>query len=268
MGNTATTLSQGAQQAWANMITFVPNFLAFLVILLLGYLLARLLGKGIDKTLHRLGFDRVLERGGIPRALEPSGYQVSDLLGKLVFYTTLLFALQLAFGVFGPNPMSALLTRTIAFLPNIFVALVLLVLAASLATAVKEIVQASLGGLSYGKVLANGAGIAILVVGVFAALNQLEIAPAIVNGLFYTLLAILAGSAIVAVGGGGIVPMRRQWEKALSRMEQEAPRLQQHLQGTTEPAAHWPQELERDLAHTPRDQAVEDDNAVFYTPRS
>ena len=62
-------------------------------------------------------------------------------------------------------------------------------------------------------------------VGIFAALNQLSIAPAIINGLFYALLAVVTGSAIVAIGGGGIVPMRAQWEKALGRLEQEAPRI-------------------------------------------
>lgn len=268
MGNTAYTLSRGADQAWAHVITFVPSFLAFLVILLLGYLVARLLGNVVDKTLHRIGFNHLVERGGVRKALEHSGYDVSNILGKLAFYTTFLFVLQLAFGVFGSNPISDLLTRTIAFLPNVFVAIVLTVIAASIAAAVKEIVQAGLGGLSYGKYLANGAGIAVLVVGVFAALNQLSIAPAIVNGLFYALLAIVAGSAIIAIGGGGIVPMRVQWEKALNRVEEEVPHLQQHLQGASKQAPGWVQELQQDMEHTQRDGTANTDEAGFSAPRS
>jgi hypothetical protein len=61
--------------------------------------------------------------------------------------------------------------------------------------------------------------------GIFAALDQLNIAPAIVNGLFYALLAVAAGSAIVAIGGGGIVPMRQKWEQALQKTESEAKKL-------------------------------------------
>ena len=44
----------------------------------------------------------------------------------------------------------------------------------------------------------------------FAALNQLEIAPAIVNGLFYALLIAIVGSVVVAFGGGGI-PVAREY---------------------------------------------------------
>lgn len=49
--------------------------------------------------------------------------------------------------------------------------------------------------------LGTGAGIAIITVGGFAALSQLQIAQPIVNGLFYAILAVVAGSLIIAVGG-------------------------------------------------------------------
>ena len=103
----------------------------------------------------------------------------------------------------GPNPISDLLTRVIAFLPDLFVAVIVVMVAFAIASAVKDIVQAALAGLSYGRLVANLAAVAIVTTGIFAALNQIHIAPAIVNGLFYTLLAAMAGSAIVAVGGGG-----------------------------------------------------------------
>jgi hypothetical protein len=82
-----------------------------------------------------------------------------------------------------------------------------------------------MSGLSYGRFVATLASAFIVAVGIFAALSELNIAPAIVNGLFYALLAIIAGSAIVAIGGGGIVPMRSQWEKALGRIERDAPQF-------------------------------------------
>jgi hypothetical protein len=67
-----------------------------------------------------------------------------------------------------------------------------------------------------------------LVVGIFAALNQLEIAPAIVNGLYYAILAIIVGSAIVAVGGGGIQTMRKYWEQASSGVERKGSEVKQN----------------------------------------
>lgn len=230
METTTANITNGLQAAWNSVLFFTPRLVAFLLILAVGYFVARAVGALVDKALERMGFDHMVERGGIKAALEKSGYDVSDILGKIAFYTVFLFVLQMAFGAFGPNPISELLTRVIAFLPNIFVAIAIVVIAASIGAAVREVVRAALGGLSYGRALANIASAAIVVVGVFAALNQLGIAPEIVNGLFYAVLAVVVGSAIVAVGGGGIIPMRAQWEKALNKIEQEAPRMAQEAQ--------------------------------------
>lgn len=212
---------------------FLPEFLAFLAILVIGYLVAKAIAKIVDKVLERVGFDRAVERGGIRKALGRTQYDASDLLSKLILYTLMLFVLQMAFGVFGPNPVSDLIYAVIAYLPLVFAAIVVVVVASAVAAAVREIVDVALGGLSYGRLLANVSSIAIIAIGVFMALNLLNIAPAIVNGLFYATLAIIAGSAIIAIGGGGIQPMRAQWEKALNRLEQEAPRIKEQAQSTT-----------------------------------
>ena len=89
------------------------------------------------------------------------------------------------------------------------------------------LVESVLGGLSYGRTLAMVASAAVWVVGIAAALNQVEIAPEIVNGLFYAMLALLVGVGIVTIGGGGIQPMRERWQRALTRIDQEAPRMRQ-----------------------------------------
>jgi hypothetical protein len=211
----------------------VPQLLGFLAILIIGYFVAKAIAKVLDKVLERVGFDRAVERGGVKKALSRSQYDASSILSKLVFYTLFLFVLQMAFGVFGPNPISELITGVIAYLPKVFIAVVIVVVAAAVAAAVREIVDVALGGLSYGKMLGNVASVAVLAIGVFAALSELEIATAIVNGLFYAMLAIVAGSAIIAIGGGGIMPMRQQWEKTLSKVEQEAPRIKQQAQNTS-----------------------------------
>ncbi|MGH8902927.1 MAG: mechanosensitive ion channel family protein [Egibacteraceae bacterium] len=225
---------QGALQAtWTNIATFAPKFLGFLAILLIGYLVAKAITKVLDQLLERVGLDRAVERGGIKRALSRSRYDASSLVSKLLFYALMLFVLQLAFGVFGPNPVSDILFGIIAFLPKILVAILIIVVAAAISAAVREIVDSTLGGLSYGRMLASLAGGVILAIGVFAALNQIEIAPEIINGLFYAILAIIAGSAIVAIGGGGIMPMRHKWEQYLSRIEAEGPRMREEIRSTS-----------------------------------
>jgi len=224
--------TDGLGDAWAEVATFLPKLIGFFLIILIGYFVAKATTKILDRVLERVGFDRAVERGGIGMALAKSKYDASSLLAKIVFYALMLFVLQLAFGVFGANPVSDLIHGTIAYLPNIFVAILIVVIGAAVAAAVKEIVEASLGGLSYGRPLAFGASAAILVIAGFAALDQLEIAPAIVTGLFYALLAIVVGSAVVAVGGGGITTMSRYWDRAATRAEQESGALKQETQGS------------------------------------
>jgi hypothetical protein len=188
----------GLGDAWSNIAEFLPKLVGFLLILIIGYFIAKAITKVLGKVLERVGFDRAVQRGGVGKALERSKYDASSLLAQVVFYALMLFVLQLAFGVFGPNPVSNLIHGVIAYLPNVFVAIVIIVVGGAVAAAVKEIVEASIGGLSYGRGLAFGAATAILVIAIFGALDQLNVAPAIVTGLFYALLAIIVGSAVEA----------------------------------------------------------------------
>jgi Conserved TM helix len=222
----------GLGDAWSNVAEFLPKLVGFLLILIIGYFIAKAITKVLGKVLERVGFDRAVERGGVGRALARSKYDASSLLAKVAFYALMLFVLQLAFGVFGPNPVSSMIHGVIAYLPNVFVAIVIVVIGAAVGAAVKEIVEASIGGLSYGRGLALGAGTAVLVIAMFGALDQLNVAPAIVTGLFYALLAIVVGSAVVAVGGGGIPTMRRYWERAANRADLEASNIRTEARGS------------------------------------
>lgn len=218
------------QDTWVAMQRFLPRLLAFLVVLVVGYVVARLLARAVAAMLARTGFEHAVQRGGVRQVLARSGYDAGTLLSKVVFFGLLLLVLQLAFAVFGPNPVSASLAGIIAFLPRLFVAMVIVVLAAAIAAGARELVVAQIGDLSYGHLLGGSAYALILGIGVFAALDQLQIAPAIVNGLFYGLITIIVGVTIVAVGGGGIAPMRQRWEQALTRMDTEAVRMREAAQ--------------------------------------
>jgi hypothetical protein len=227
----------GVSDAWASVIAFVPKLAAALLILLVGYLVARVVASVLDKVLERVGFDRAVERGGLRQALAKSKYDPSDLIAKLAFWLIFLVSLQLAFGVFGPNPVSDLLQGLIAYLPNVVVAIVIVVVAAAIAKAVTDLLTSLLAGVSGGAMMAKGGGIAILVVGAFAALDQLQIAPRIVTGLWYAILAIVVGSAVVAIGGGGIKTMQRYWERATTTAEQRGPGRTQQAQQSASAAA-------------------------------
>ncbi|MBF4591017.1 mechanosensitive ion channel family protein [Curtobacterium sp. VKM Ac-1395] len=218
------------QNGLAAVIAFVPLALLFLLILVVGLIVAKLIEKGLSRLLTKVGFDRAVERGGIKKALANSKLDASDIVSKIIYYTLVLFVLQFAFGVFGRNPVSDLLAGIIGFLPKIIVAIIIIVIAAAIAAGVKGLIQNTLGGLSYGKVLANVAAVFILFLGATAALNQVGIATTVTTPILIAVLAIVAGVIIVGAGGGLIKPMQQRWESILTKAEAEAPKIQQHAQ--------------------------------------
>ena len=220
-------LENGLRDGISTIAEFLPKLVLFLVILLIGLLIAKAISKAANALLEKAGFDRAVERGGVKKALSGSKMDASDIVAKLVYYALALFVLQLAFGVFGPNPISDLLTSVIEFIPSLVVAIIILVVASAIAAAVKVLVQNSLGGLSYGNTLANIASIFILFLGIVAALNQVGVATTVTTPVLVAILATVAGVIIVGVGGGLIKPMQHRWEGYLTTAEAEAPRIKQ-----------------------------------------
>lgn len=226
---------------WRSIATFAPKLVAFLLILIVGLIIAKLIGKAVDTILERVGFDRAVERGGVKRALAKSQYDASDIAGKIVYYALVLFVLQLAFGVFGDNPISDLIAGVIAFLPKLFVALIITVLAFAIAAAVRDLLSNSLSGLSYGKMLANIASVFIIGLGVIAALNQIGIALTVTLPVLIAVLGTVGGILVVGVGGGLIKPMQHRWENYLDKAEKEGRNIKNHTQQSeyaTNPQPH------------------------------
>jgi hypothetical protein len=240
--NLAVDFESGFEDAWANIITFIPKLIAFLVIAIIAYIIAKALQKVVNAILERVGFDTAVERGGIKQALARSKYDASDIVAKLVYYAVLLIGLNMAFGVFGPNPISNYISAIVSYLPLVFVAIVIIVIAAVVAKAVNDLVSNTLGGLSYGKTLANAASGIILFFGIIAALNQLKIAPYVVNGLLYAVLAMVVGVVVVGAGGGLIRPMQQRWEQMLLTAEREGAVARQHVQAARQSSQPYAQD--------------------------
>ena len=203
---------------------FLPRAIAFIVILIVGYVVARLLRTAVAKLLERAGFDRLVERGGLKTALARSRYDASGIVAQLVFYAVLLITLRIAFDIWGPNAVSTLISAVIAWLPRLFVAILIVVVAAAIASAVRDIVSTALGGLSYGRAVANIASVFILGIGVIAALNQIGVATTVTTPVLIAVLATVAGILIVGVGGGLVKPMQARWGRWLDRAETESAR--------------------------------------------
>ncbi|ASU82701.1 hypothetical protein CDO52_07795 [Nocardiopsis gilva YIM 90087] len=215
-------IGQGLTEAWSAVATFAPLLAMFLVILVIGWIIAKFVGRMVGKGLARVGLDRGLERSGVGEYFQRSRYDASQLCGKIVYYIGLLIVLQLAFSVFGPtNPITQLLDSVIAWIPKAIVALVIVVVAGMIAKAARDIVSGAMGGLSYGSFVANVVGVFIMALGVIAALNQVGIATTVTQPVLIAVLATIGGILVVGVGGGMIRPMQERWSRWLESAERE-----------------------------------------------
>ncbi|MEV3937925.1 hypothetical protein AB0K52_18330 [Glycomyces sp. NPDC049804] len=215
--------TQSFQNMFDAVVAFLPRALAFLAILLIGWIVSKAIGKLVGKLLNKVGLDKVGERSGLRRFT--GRFEVSELLGRLVYYALLLFTLQLAFGAFGNNPVSTLLDRLVGWLPQLFIALVIVVVAFAIANAVHRMVGGMLEDTSYGRTVARISQVAIVFFGVVAALGQVGIATTVTTPVLWAVLAMIAGVVVVGVGGGLIGPMRQRWERMLNSAEGEATRM-------------------------------------------
>lgn len=215
-------MRSGLSDAWSLVATSVPKLLAFLLILLVGWLVARAVAKAVDLLLTRTGFPRLIERSGLGAVLTRSKVDIAGLVVRLAFWFVLLIALQLALGVFGPgNAASLLLAGIVAYLPRIVVAIVLVVVAAAIARVVRDLAVALLGGRAFAPLVGNIAYWFLVGLGVIAALSQLGIATSVTLPILITVLATVGGILVVGVGGGLIRPMQQRWERWLGTTESE-----------------------------------------------
>jgi hypothetical protein len=241
------SVSQSFQNLMNTVFNALPKILLFLVILVIGWIIARVLMQAVVMLLRKVKFDHFAERGIVGQALGRSNYDASGLIAKIVYYMVLLVTLQLAFGVFGDNPVSTMLNAVVGWLPKAVVAIILIVIGSAIAKVVKDLITGAIGGLSYGRFVASVASVAILAVFVIAALSQIGIAAAVTQPILITVLATVGAILAIGLGGGLVRPMQERWERMLNAAEQETSRqLAAYQQGRSDamnaPAAapSWP----------------------------
>ncbi|MDX2527637.1 mechanosensitive ion channel family protein [Streptomyces europaeiscabiei] len=213
--------TQGLNDAWSKVAQFVPQLLAFLVILVVGWFVSKLIARVLDRVLRKVGSERLSERAGTSRLLQDSSYDLTGILRRIVYYALMLLTLQFALGVFGTNPVSTMINGIVAWLPRALVAVVLVVVAMAIANAVRGIVGGALASVSYGRTLATAVWACVVGLGVIAALGQAGIAQDVTQPVLYAALGTGAGILVVGVGGGLIGPMRQRWERMLTTAERE-----------------------------------------------
>ena len=159
---------------------------------------------------------------------------------RSLFFAVFIPFLSAAIGTLGVVALQQPLEQFIALIPKIIVAIVLVVIGAVVAGAVKTLIQNALGGLSYGKVLATVVSLIILLGFVKAALDQVGIATTVTGPLLYAILGTVAGVVIVGAGGGLIKPMQGRWESLLNKAELETQNAKAQVQNDSRPRESRP----------------------------
>lgn len=197
-------LSQRLEEGIYQIVAFLPRLLAALGILMAGFAIAKMIERGSDAFLHRIGFDRWMREGGVTEALERAGTRLdpSSVLAKLVFWTVMLLVILLAADALGVQAVSSLFAELLAYIPNVIAAVIVLVLGILLGEFVKDLVLASAGGLTGALLLARAAKGAVILLAVFMALEQLSIAEDIVLVFFIAVVGAAALAAGIAFGLG------------------------------------------------------------------
>ncbi len=218
------------QSALALLFEFVPRLLGFLVILLIGWIVASAIARAVTFLLRKVGFDRIGDRIGLSSLLSQSGIKTdaADILGKIVYWFLFLIFLVPAVNALGLTTVSDLLGRVIGYLPNVFVAILVLFLGTLAATVVADIVRGASASTRVGNpnLFANIARYAIIAFVAIVALEQLGIATSLLNILFTAIVGAAALAAGLAFGLGGQDTARKYLDRTESSASQAASQIQ------------------------------------------
>ena len=201
----AVEVADSLQQGLDEFIGFLPRLIGFLIILFIGWLIARAVKAVLVKALEGIGVDRALAGGSagpyVDRVLPDA--RVSEIIGRIAFWFIFLGALAIAVSQLGIGALDNFLQAIAAYLPNVVVAILIFVVAGVLATAASGFVSRTFGDSATGKIAGVGAPILIMGIATFMILDQLRIAPTIVEITYIALLGSVALGAALAFGLGG-----------------------------------------------------------------
>jgi hypothetical protein len=199
------TLSDRFEEAIFQLGNFVPRLAFALGLLMTGIVIAKMVERGTDMALHRIGFDRWMQEGGVTEALERAGTTLdpSSVVAKLVFWAVMLLVIVMAAQALGIAAISVLFGELLAYIPSVITAVIVLVLGILLGEFIKDLVLASTGTLPGAVNLARAAKGAVILLAVFMALEQLDIAQDIVLVFFVAVVGAASLATGLAFGLGG-----------------------------------------------------------------
>jgi small-conductance mechanosensitive channel len=220
------------QNATDGFFAFLPNLLGFLVILVIGYVVAKVVSAVVRKLLQKVGLDRHLHESDANKYVERimPGASPAKGIARVVFWLIFIFFLFSAIGALKIPAVTTFMNQVLAYLPNIIAAIFIFVAAALIAGAIAAAVAKTMGDTPTGKIVATIAPALVMVIAMFMILEQLNIAEQIVEIAFAATMGALALGLALAFGLGGRGVAERMLEDAYRKGQENRDQVRQDFQ--------------------------------------
>ncbi len=208
------------QNLWDGFVAFIPALLGALVVFIVGWLVAMALGRIVTRILQAIQIDKIFDQLGIMKAVHKSGldWEFSGFMGWIVKWFLLIAFFLAAADILGLSEVAVFLTAILAYVPNIFVAALILVIAALVSDFLEKLINASIKAAEFSapKVVGVMVRWAVWIFAFLAVFNQLGIASTLINTFFMGFIAFLALAGGLAFGFGG-QGVAKDWLEKLSK---------------------------------------------------
>jgi len=214
----AFSLQDSLQTLSDEIAVWIPRLIGALLILLIGYIIARVLSGIVRRILGKLDADAFLAKSPAKPVLDKvPGLSVSAIAVGLTFWLIFLAALGESARALNVESVDDAVDAIWGYIPNVIAALVIVVVAVIVAGFVRDLLRSTMGTSPVGTIASIAAPVLILTVAGFMALVQLEIAVEIVAGAFYITLGSIALGSAIAFGLGGRDAAKRVLDDALEK---------------------------------------------------
>jgi hypothetical protein len=233
-------LITSAAAALALLLGAIPKLIGFALILIVGWIIASALAAAVAAVLRTVKFNDLAQRAGISGFVKSMGVHTdaAGFLATLVKWFVRLIVLVTAFDALGLPAVSQVLQQILLWLPNLVVALVVLVVAGLAANALASLVRGATAesGLGNPDLLATIARVAVWAFAIVIAVNQVGVATTIVNTLFMATVGAVAVAFALAFGLGGRETAAQIVQGWYERGQQAAPKLSEAAGAASKPA--------------------------------
>ncbi|OGE83652.1 MAG: hypothetical protein A3B10_04315 [Candidatus Doudnabacteria bacterium RIFCSPLOWO2_01_FULL_44_21] len=219
--NYSDAVAGSLQDLYARFLSFLPNFLVAVIVLIVGWVVASFVAKLLRQVLHSARLDELGDKLGLDQLSARTGMKlsVSGAIAWVVKWFVLIAIFLAAADILGLTQVSEFLNQVLLYIPNVVAAAAILLVgtlvAGFLAKLVRHSVQAA--GLMSADMLATVTQWSVMVFTILATLDQLQVATAFVQTLFTGIIAMLAIAGGLAFGLGG----RDHASKVLDKIEKD-----------------------------------------------